>query len=391
MTTLRRPLMVRSCLALVVGLVLTSPNPSHAQPESGAPPAPPAPAAPPDGEAPTDGEAPPDGEAPTDGEAPPEPTVSPEVIAQNAEAAKLFDEGRTLMQEPDGLDRACETLGESYKLRQRGDVLLNLAECHRRQGKTATAWREFDEAMKHAEEVEFAEEIEAAKQLRGELAKTLSELVVEVSLDPAPPADLEIILDGKPLPSAQWRQPLYVDPGPHSATASAKGYEPFDQSVEVQSKGHHAVIKVDLKKIPEAPPPPPPAPEPEPAPPPTPPEAELPVWAFVVGGAGIIMLGVSVAFGIDTASVGGDLDDECGEDRLDCPPASTFGFESARDQELRSFGVFVGFGIGGLIATGVGAVGLGMALAGDEDKPAVALAPWAGPHGAGVSVTGTTW
>ncbi|NUO54712.1 MAG: hypothetical protein HOV80_38215, partial [Polyangiaceae bacterium] len=151
-----------------------------------------------------------------------------------AEAGKLFHEARALMQKPEGLNKACDLLTKSYELRQRGDTLLNLAECHRRQGKTATAWREFDEAIKYAEKVEFKEAIEAAVKLRDELAAKLSAMMVEVE---SPPEGIEVILDGKPLPSAQWGTPLFVDPGTHSVSASAEVHEPFEQSAEVGTKG----------------------------------------------------------------------------------------------------------------------------------------------------------
>jgi len=379
MTATRRA-RIRSCGALVAMLVFTSSASSYAQPEGAEPEA--------DAKPEADG-AKPEADATPDG-AKPEADATPESDA-------LFREGRVLMQDAEQLDRACELLAKSYELRQRGDVLLNLAECHRRQGKTATAWREFDEAIRYAEEVAFTEAIEAAVKLRDELAKSLSGLLVEIPADPAPPAGLAIELDGKPLPPAQWGQPLFVDPGKHTVTATAKGYEPFENSSDVQAEGHRAVIQVVLKKLPEPPKPEPEPPKPEPAPKPAPPppaeDAEVPVWAFVAGSAGIIMLGMSVGFGIDTVSVGGELDDQCGGDeRLSCPTVGdeSFNFDTERSNELRSFGAFIGFGIAGLLATGVGAIGLGMGLAAGDDKQ-VAFTPWAGPHGAGLAVRGTRW
>jgi hypothetical protein len=306
-----------------------------------------------------------------------------------AEAGQLFHEARALMQKPDGLNKACELLTKSYELRQRGDTLLNLAECHRRQNKTATAWREFDEAIKYAEKVEFKEAIEAAAKLRDELATKLSSMMVDVPVD-SMPKDLAVVLDGKPLPSAQWGQPLFVDPGTHSVSASATGYEPFEQSVEVSPKGgERAVIKIELKKIPERPKAPPPKPPPpKPPPPPPPPEQELPIWAIVVGSAGVAMMGVSIGFGVDVVSVGGELDDECGDERDGCPAG--YDFESARSQELRSFGLFVGFGTAGIVAAGVGAIGLGVGFSsgGDSEKPAVSIVPWGDFGGGGIALRG---
>ena len=314
----------------------------------------------------------------------------PEDTSHWAEAAELFDSGRALMQQAGSLDHACEVLTKSYELRRRGDTLLNLAECHRRQGKTATAWREFDEAIKYAKEVEFAEAIEAAVKLRDDLAKNLSGLMVDVPADPPPPTGLEVVLDGKPLPPAQWGQPLYVDPGVHTVHATAKGYEVLDDSVDVKSGGDRAVLEVVLKAIPTKPvPPPAKPPPPKPAPEPAQ-EAEVPVWAIVVGSAGLAMVGVGIGFGVDNLAVGSELDDECGPDRRACP-SQGYDFKGARAHELRSFGVYVGVGAAGVIATAIGAVGLGIGLSSGDAKAPVAFTPWASPEGGGVAITGALW
>src|SRR4051812_19591407 len=72
-------------------------------------------------------------------------------------AEELFDEGRKLMRSRATLDEACRTLEESLRLWDRGDTVLNLALCHRLQGKTATAWAEFDKALSHGIKVRFPE------------------------------------------------------------------------------------------------------------------------------------------------------------------------------------------------------------------------------------------
>lgn len=319
---------------------------------------------------------------------------TPEV---QAEAKKIFLEGRTQMARFGKLNDACLTLTKSYELHKRGDTLLNLAECHRRQKKVATAWREFDEAIRYAEEVEFTEAIEAAKTLRDALAKDLSELTVQVPTDPPTPEGLVVLLDDKPLPSQQWGQKLYVDPGPHTVSATAPGYEPYAGSAEVKEQADRAIIEVKLTKVPpppeppKPPPPPPPKVVPKPPPPPPPaPEGEVPAWGVVVGSAGLAMMGVSVGFGIYTVDVGGELDDQCGEERLACP--SDYDFASAHSDELTGFGVFVGLGAAGIAATATGVVAVIAGLSGGgEAEPAVAVVPWAVPGGGGVVVGGKLW
>jgi hypothetical protein len=300
------------------------------------------------------------------------------------EAAKVFREGRAAMVRPGQLDKACELLAKSYAMKQRGDTLLNLAECHRRQGKTATAWREFDEAIRYAMDLGIPEAIAAAAILHDQLAKKLSVLIVEVDMANAP-ADLVVMLDGKKLPSQQWNEVLHVDPGVHSVSVTGTGLEPFEASAEVPPQGGETRLPVTPTKIL-----PPPPPEVVPVPPPVAPEKparapqETPVWPFVVGGLGLTSLGVAVAFGVDNLSVGSELDELCGDGRRGC--SSSYDFASARDQEVRSFALYVGLGIAGLAATTVGTLGLVLAGGGSEDD--VAVAPYATPEGAGVVVRG---
>lgn len=97
------------------------------------------------------------------------------------------------------------------------------------------------------------------------------------------------------------------------------------------------------------------------------------------------MLGVSIGLGVDSLQAGDELNDECGEDRLGC--SSDYDFESARSREVTGFGVFVGFGIGGLLATGAGAIGLGLGLS-EPSRGEVSVSPWSVPGGGGLSVSG---
>src|SRR5688572_10857098 len=62
-----------------------------------------------------------------------------------AAAEALFREGRRLLGAGQ-VDAACEKLAQSQKLDPSGGTLMNLADCHERQGKTASAWSGFVEA-----------------------------------------------------------------------------------------------------------------------------------------------------------------------------------------------------------------------------------------------------
>jgi len=305
-----------------------------------------------------------------------------------AESTRLLEEGGAAMGRRGTLAAARGIPPKGYTPHQRGDTLPNRAECHRRQGKTATAWREFDEAIRFAIHVAFPEAIEAAIAKRDALAKNLSALVVEVDVAALPEA-LEVSLDGKRLPKQQWNEVLYVDPGPHVVAAVAPDHEPFEGRVEVPPRGGTTTLRVTPKAIPKPPPPPPPAPAPPPPPAPAPrgePE-ETPVWPFIVGGAGLVSLGVASLFLVDSTSAGSELDEACTAERRACPVG--YDFSDARGREMRGFGFFVGFGVAGLGATTAGL--LGLLLAGSAESDDVAVAPWVGTTGAGVTVRGTTW
>lgn len=172
--------------------------------------------------------------------------------ADSDEADRLFDEGRRLMMEPGKLDEACQTLEKSYQLHDRGDTLLNMAECHSRQGKTATAWSEFDRAIRIGVKVRFPEAIEVAKVRRDELAAKLSTMTITVAPEVASLRGLAVQLNGAPLPSDRWNKAENRDPGPYEITASAPGYKPFAVKVEVGNDKDRKTVAVALDRIDEA-------------------------------------------------------------------------------------------------------------------------------------------
>jgi hypothetical protein len=277
-----------------------------------------------------------------------------------ASAEALFDRGRKLMQDLSKLDEACRTLEESLKLADRGDTLLNLAECHRRQGKTATAWAEFDKALQVGTKVGFAEAVKTATQLRDDLAAKLSRLTVEVPPATAALEGFSLEVNGKPWPRPQWSKPAILDPGPVEVTAVAKGYRRFVGRVALGADKDQKTVTVVLE--PEPPPPSPPKPPP-PKPPPAPPTAAIvrrpaPVWPWIVGAAGAVLAGTAIGFEVDSQSAHKQLDGQCSTGRRSCP--SGFDFGPLRSREVRGYGLFVGLGVGGILALGAASIGLGL-------------------------------
>ena len=253
---------------------------------------------------------------------------------------------RKLMESRSTLADACKWLEQAYNNTKRGDMLLNLAECHRRQGKTASAWLEFDTAIRIGAQVKFPEAVAAATRFRDELAKHLSRVTVSVPPASASLPDLAGELAGKPLPKTSYGVAANHDPGAVTVTATAKGYKRFERRVDLGADTDNQTIEVALEAEPPPPPPPPPVVTKS-----APPQS---IWPWIVGGVGVALGGAAIAFEVDSTAAGHTLNQQCGGSKRDaCPPG--YDFSSPRARELRGFGLFVGLGTAGLAAIGTGA------------------------------------
>lgn len=266
-----------------------------------------------------------------------------------AEAEALFDKGRELMMTAGQLDAACEALAESLALMERGDTYMNLAECHRRQGKTATAWRELGKALEHAKTVKFKEAIETARAIRADLEAKLSTLTVRVPKTTAGLEGLAVELNGVPLPREKWGTPMVLDPQTHTVTATAKGQQPFSSAIELGDDKDAKEITVTLEPVPKAAPPPP-----APTPPPPPPSTgggvhPMAIIGFVAGGVGFVAYGILGGLALDRRS---EFDDSCPDDL--CPAGS----EDDIDEAILFADLATGALALGVAGAGVGLFGL---------------------------------
>src|SRR5882724_2335235 len=131
---------------------------------------------------------------------------------KNAVAAQaLYDDARQLAA-AGKFEQACPKFKASYELDPGGGTLLNLADCYEHQGKTATAWTTFKNALEAARHDGKSERAEFATQHLTELEKRLSRLSVAVAVAARLPG-LEVIVDGTPLAEAAYGVALPVDPG----------------------------------------------------------------------------------------------------------------------------------------------------------------------------------
>lgn len=168
---------------------------------------------------------------------------APAAFAQSedqAAARALFDEGKKLMNEGQ-VEAACPKLEAANKLYKSAGILLNLADCHARIGKNASAWTEFGEAASVANRTNRPEDAEEALRRKAELEPLLSYLVINVA---APVDGLSVLRDGAPIAQAAWGARLPIDPGVHELRAEAPGHEPWSQSIDVAKQAEPLTVDV---------------------------------------------------------------------------------------------------------------------------------------------------
>ncbi|HEU4410039.1 MAG TPA: hypothetical protein VFS43_32590 [Polyangiaceae bacterium] len=272
--------------------------------------------------------------------------------ANPAAAEALFKEGRRLLKAGQ-LDEACPKFAESQRLDPSSGTLLNLADCHERQGKVASAWAEFLSASRLASTQGDAARMGEGQRRAARLEPKLSYLTVRAGAAAAP--GLVVKRDGEKVEAAQFGSRLPIDPGTHTLSAEAPGRLPFQTSVLVRPNGDD--VKVEVPDLAPAPAAPPPAAAPGPrasagpadAPPPRPAAASRPALGYVLGGVGVAALGVGAVFGVMAVSTYQKADDACPEHK-GCSPQAIDDRDRATSQ---AWIANVGLGVG-LVGVAVG-------------------------------------
>lgn len=289
-------------------------------------------------------------------------------------AEALFRQGRELMTAGNYAE-ACPKFAESHRLDPGGGTLLNLAVCHEGEGKLATAWGEFQEALALARADGREDRISLAEQRIAAIEPELARLTVTPPANP--PKNLVVSVNGTPLGAAAWGAPMPVDAGTVRVEASAPGRQEFVKSVDVRD-GENIVVEVpvlsealggdagngpsDSGVATSS--------EPNHA------------AAYVVGGLGLAAIGVGSYFGVQAVQDRNEAND-LGCDDDSCPTKEAY---QADDSAVFN-GWLATVGIGaGLAAVGVAVYLYVDAEAEHVEAGDVAVLPSAGPRGAGLDV-----
>jgi hypothetical protein len=222
-------------------------------------------------------------------------------------AEALFRSGRQLMGQGD-YAQACPKFAESNRIEPKLGTLLNLALCHERIGKTASAWAEYVQASQTASRLGQAEREKVAREKAAALEPGLPRVIVDAGAE----SRAEVKLDDQAIGPAAFATAIPVDPGEHVVRATAPGKKPFVESFAMSPGATHTV-RVLLSPEDPATPAPPLAPETHEA-------HEAPAhagsstrrtWGLVVGGAGVALVGVGAYFGMNAFSMKHTAEGEC--------------------------------------------------------------------------------
>ncbi len=287
-------------------------------------------------------------------------------------ALDLFAEGRALFKSGDYAAALTRFEAAGNVMRTFG-ILLNIAECQEKLGRTASAWATWREARAVASEGRKAEDeamaVDKEKALEPKLVRLT--LIVPSSVD-AP--QLEIRRDGVVVPRAAWSG-VPIDPGAHVIEERAPGRRPRKIDVFVRPDGAGTTVTMTALE----------------ADPSAPRRAMRPDTGSAQRAAGWLLAGFGLAAtgaGIAIAVAGQGKHDEAVATDLNGNMFLAQSEEaSANTMKLAGYATLGG---GGAFLVSGGILLLTLRSSSSSNGSAVFLAPWLSPASKGCSLS-TTW
>jgi hypothetical protein len=150
-------------------------------------------------------------------------------------AAELIQRGKDQVQAGQ-IDAGCETLSQAEAMEPNVDSIGLVAACHEKQGRTATAYREYLETATRAANAHDEREGYARDQ-----AARLSPSVARLTIHVFAGDKLDVTLSAKPIDSAALAAPILVDPGAIQIAATEPGGKKWSTNVQIQSSDQRVV------------------------------------------------------------------------------------------------------------------------------------------------------
>jgi hypothetical protein len=272
-----------------------------------------------------------------------------------AEAQALFERGRELMDRGE-IGQACRAFERSQGLAPAGGTLLNLALCHRKDNRLASARARFADALEVARRDRRDDRVREALEQLASLEAHVSRLTILGP--PSVPPDLVILRDGAPLARAAWGVAALVDGGTYVVEARAAGKKPWRASLTVLAADDHRVVQVPaLEPIQTAPVRA--AEQPGPRPDRT--------WVYVAGAAAVVGVAVGSGFGVDAIRKRQEVEQRC-PDLKRCAAGVELNEDAKRSADIST----VAFGVG-LSAAAIAAIQLWLIGPSPAGRPAAAV------------------
>jgi hypothetical protein len=168
-----------------------------------------------------------------------DPTASEQLLAQN-----LFEDARRLMNEGK-FGEACPKFAESQRLDPGGGTLLNLAVCHEKEGRLASASAEFATALTMANRDGRKDRQQLARERLAVVTPKLPTITVNVAAG-AEIEGLEVKVDDATITRAAWGTPVAVDPGAHRVEASAPARKRWTAFLTIERPAQKERVEVPV-------------------------------------------------------------------------------------------------------------------------------------------------
>jgi hypothetical protein len=165
--------------------------------------------------------------------------------ANVAAAEALFRDGKARMAAKD-YATACPKLADSYKLDPATGTLLALALCHERDGKVASAWGEYTDAVARSKREGRADREKAAQEKVVALEGKLSQLTIAVAPGVAATPGIEITRNSAPVGAGTLGTAVPVDPGSYAVEATAPRKKPWRGKVFVGASSDRQTLIIPL-------------------------------------------------------------------------------------------------------------------------------------------------
>jgi hypothetical protein len=159
--------------------------------------------------------------------------VGTDARADIASAEALFRVGGELLN-GGKVAEACLKFAESQRQDPSPGTLLNLAACHAKQGKAASAWAEYLAAKRAAQTAGRTDLAEEGQRQADQIAPQRSFLTLVVD---KPVDGLKLTRNGDALDTGSFGARLPTDPGRYTVTASAPGRKAWSGEVTVEGGG----------------------------------------------------------------------------------------------------------------------------------------------------------